>query len=306
MVNGTAYEATLADGGYTVSLKPGEYKTSVETTNGGVTYDRVSVKEDVENTNDVYVEVADLTVKREISYTDIANLEKTGSVAVENGKAHCVGRAGDTVIVPISGKSKVVVNAYYAADFTMNGEQKVVNSGTTSTIDSFEMVTDSDVTIAFNATSYLTSISVIPVIEFKSELNVPGDYATINEASDAILGMTNRPEGEAGRVTINLTADLFEQAVMNAPYVTLKGNGHTISWYYGVGTLYYSVDPGTGLYNKRLAMDKYSYAEGNGSLWGGVFIVRGDNFIAEDTTFLNTYNYYLTDAEKTDIAGFTA
>jgi len=303
MVNGTAYEATLKDGTYTVSLKPGEYNTSVETTNGGVTYDRVSVKEDVENTNDVYVEVVDLTVKREYSYTEIANLEKTGSVAVENGKAHCVGRAGDTVIVPVSGKSKIVVNAYYAADFTMNGEQMICNSGTTSTIDAYEQIVDSDVTITFNGTSYLTSIVVLPLVEFKSEINVPGDYATLNEASDAILAMTDRPEGEAGRVTINLKADLFEQVVMNAPYVTLKGNGHTISWYYGVGTLYYSVDPGTGLYNKRLAMDKYSYAEGNGSLWGGVFIVRGDNFIAEDTTFLNTYNYYLTEAEKSDIAG---
>ena len=108
---------------------------------------------------------------------------------------------------------------------------------------------------------------------------------------------------EACRVTINLTSDVFEQVVMAAPYVTLKGNGHTISWYYGVGTKYYSIDPATGLYNKTLAMDRYSSEEGNGSLWGGVFIVRGNNFVAENTTFLNTYNYYLTEAEKTDIAG---
>jgi len=302
-VNGTVYEATITNDTYTVSVKPGEYNTGVETTNGAVTFDRASVQEGRENTNDVYLEVSDPTAKREISYTDIENLEKTGNVAVESGKAHCVGRADSTVTIPVSGRAKIVVNAYYAADFTINGEQKIVNSGTTATIDSFEQVVDGDVTIAFNATSYLTSISIVPLVEFKSELNVPGDYATLNEASDAILGMADRPEGEAGRVTINLTADLFEQVVMKAPYVTLKGNGHTISWYYGVGTLYYSVDPATGFYNKRLAMDKYSYAEGNGNLWGGVFIVQGDNFIAEDTTFKNTYNYELTEAEKTDIAG---
>ncbi len=303
MLNGTVCEAVITNDTYTASLKPGDYNTSVETTNGGVTYDRVAIKEGIENTNDVFVEVADPTAKRTISYTDIEKLEKTGNVAVESGKAHCVGRADSSIIVPVSGKSKVVVNAYYAADFAINGEQKIVDSKSTSVIDSFELITDSDVTITFNATSYLTSIEVVPVVEFKSVINVPGDYATLNEASDAILGMTDRPEGEAGRVTVNLTADLFEQVNWKAPYVTLKGNGHTISWYYGVGTLYYSVDPGTGLYNERLAMDKYSYAEGNGSLWGGVFLVRGDNFIAEDTTFLNTYNYYLTDAEKTDIAG---
>ena len=206
MVNGRSYKATVSGDSYTCTLKPGEYNTSVVTTNGGVTHDRVSVKTEGTTVNEVYVEL------------------------------------------PAKGAEPVA---------------------------------------------------------FKSELNVPGDYATLNEASDAILRMQDRPEGEAGRVTINLKADIFEQTVMAAPYVTLKGNNHTISWYYGVGTYYYSVDPVTGLYNEVLARDKYSYVEGNGSLWGGVFIVRGDNFIAEDTTFKNTYNYELTEAEKTDIAGTT-
>ena len=206
MVNGRSYKATVSGDSYTCTLKPDEYNTSVVTTNGGVTHDRVSVKTEGTTVNEVYVE--------------------------------------------------------------------------------------------------LPAKEAEPVA-FKSELNVPGDYATLNEASDAILRMQDRPEGEAGRVTINLKADIFEQTVMAAPYVTLKGNNHTISWYYGVGTYYYSVDPVTGLYNEVLARDKYSYVEGNGSLWGGVFIVRGDNFIAEDTTFKNTYNYELTEAEKTDIAGTT-
>lgn len=206
MVNGRSYKATVSGDSYTCTLKPGEYNTSVVTTNGGVTHDRVSVKTEGTTVNEVYVE--------------------------------------------------------------------------------------------------LPAKEAEPVA-FKSELNVPGDCATLNEASDAILRMQDRPEGEAGRVTINLKADIFEQTVMAAPYVTLKGNNHTISWYYGVGTYYYSVDPVTGLYNEVLARDKYSYVEGNGSLWGGVFIVRGDNFIAEDTTFKNTYNYELTEAEKTDIAGTT-
>jgi len=206
MVNGRAYKAAVSGDSYTCTLKPGEYNTSVVTTNGGVTHDRVSVKTEGTTVNEVYVE--------------------------------------------------------------------------------------------------LPAKEAEPVA-FKSELNVPGDYATLNETSDAILRMQDRPEGEAGRVTINLKADIFEQTVMAAPYVTLKGNNHTISWYYGVGTYYYSVDPVTGLYNEVLARDKYSYVEGNGSLWGGVFIVRGDNFIAEDTTFKNTYNYELTEAEKTDIAGTT-
>ena len=309
--SGTVNEATITGDSYKVSVKPGEYTTSVETKDGSTTYDRASVKAGVDNVNDVYVEKDDPASKRDYSYTRVPSLTTTGSIAVENGKPHTVAGADSSLTIPVKGKAKITISTYYAFNFTVNGEKYdstetdkgYTSVGTTSKTDTFEMVVEGDAVVNFGATTYITGISVIPMTEFKSEINVPGDYDTLNEASDAILGMQNRPEGEAGRVTINLTSDVFEQVVMAAPYVTLKGNGHTISWYYGVGTKYYSIDPATGLYNKTLAMDKYSSEEGNGSLWGGVFIVRGNNFIAENTTFLNTYNYYLTEAEKTDIAG---
>ena len=309
--SGTVNEATITGDSYKVSVKPGEYTTSVETKDGSTTYDRASVKAGAENVNDVYVEKDDPASKRDYSYTRVPSLTTTGNIAVENGKPHTVARADSSLTIPVKGKAKVAISTYYAFNFTVNGEKYdstetdkgYTSVGTTSKTDTFEMVVEGDAVVNFGATTYITGISVVPMTEFKSEISVPGDYDTLNEASDAILGMQNRPEGEAGRVTINLTSDVFEQAVMAAPYVTLKGNGHTISWYYGVGTKYYSIDPATGLYNKTLAMDRYSSEEGNGSLWGGVFIVRGNNFVAENTTFLNTYNYYLTEAEKTDIAG---
>lgn len=309
--SGTVNEATITGDSYKVSVKPGEYTTSVKTKDGSTTYDRASVKAGAENVNDVYVEKDDPASKRDYSYTRVPSLATAGSIAVENGKPHTVARADSSLTIPVKGKAKVAISTYYAFNFTVNGEKYdstetdkgYTSVGTTSKTDTFEIVVEGDAVVNFGATTYITGISVVPMTEFKSEINVPGDYDTLNEASDAILGMQNRPEGEAGRVTINLTSDVFEQVVMAAPYVTLKGNGHTISWYYGVGTKYYSIDPATGLYNKTLAMDRYSSEEGNGSLWGGVFIVRGNNFVAENTTFLNTYNYYLTEAEKTDIAG---
>lgn len=309
--SGTVNEATITGDSYKVSVKPGEYTTSVETKDGSTTYDRASVKAGAENVNDVYVEKDDPASKRDYSYTRVPSLATAGSIAVENGKPHTVARADSSLTIPVKGKAKVAISTYYAFNFTVNGEKYdstetdkgYTSVGTTSKTDTFEIVVEGDAVVNFGATTYITGISVVPMTEFKSEINVPGDYDTLNKASDAILGMQNRPEGEAGRVTINLISDVFEQVVMAAPYVTLKGNGHTISWYYGVGTKYYSIDPATGLYNKTLAMDRYSSEEGNGSLWGGVFIVRGNNFVAENTTFLNTYNYYLTEAEKTDIAG---
>lgn len=280
--SGTVNEATITGDSYKVSVKPGEYTTSVETKDGSTTYDRASVKAGAENVNDVYVEKDDPASKRDYSYTRVPSLATAGSIAVENGKPHTVARADSSLTIPVKGKAKVAISTYYAFNFTVNGEKYdstetdkgYTSVGTTSKTDTFEIVVEGDAVVNFGATTYITGISVVPMTEFKSEINVPGDYDTLNEASDAILGMQNRPEGEAGRVTINLTSDVFEQVVMAAPYVTLKGNGHTISWYYGVGTKYYSIDPATGLYNKTLAMDRYSSEEGNGSLWGIILLQR--------------------------------
>jgi len=314
MTSGTSFEAVITGDTYKATLKPGEYNTTVVTTNGGFTKDRASVKADATNTNDVYVEVADPASYRELDYVAVGDLQKTGTVGVESGKAHVQGKAGDTLIVPVTGKGTITITTYYRTKLDVNGTVvelvKDVDEAydTTNKTKDFTFDVDGDVTITFVETSYITKIVVAPdaaKVPFKSEIKVPGDYATLNDAVAAINNMADRPAGEAGRVTITLTADLQEQVNMTASYVTLKGEGHTISWYYGVGTKYYSVDPSTGLYNKRLAYDRYSSAEGNGNLWGGAFICRGNNFIAENTIFKNTYNYELTAAEKTDIAGTT-
>ena len=215
--SGTVNEATITGDSYKVSVKPGEYTTSVETKDGSTTYDRASVKAGAENVNDVYVEKDDPASKRDYSYTRVPSLATAGSIAVENGKPHTVARADSSLTIPVKGKAKVAISTYYAFNFTVNGEKYdstetdkgYTSVGTTSKTDTFEIVVEGDAVVNFGATTYITGISVVPMTEFKSEINVPGDYDTLNEASDAILGMQNRPEGEAGRVTINLTSDVF-------------------------------------------------------------------------------------------------
>ncbi len=312
MVNGAEYAATVTDDTYSVVMKPGEYNASVVTTNGGVTYDRASVQSGVENVDEVYVEVPVASGSVTYSPDDIALLETTGTVSSRG--SDFTAKPDATVTIPVSGVSVVTVNSYYAAEFTITGANGTVSGGSTSgstgQIDSTVYTTDgteTSITITFggSATSYLTSIDVVSTVTFTSEISVPGDYDTLGDAIAAINAMSDRPEGEEGRVTINLTADLQEQVVIDAPYVTLQGNGHEINWYYGVGTLYYSIDSTTGLYSERLFRDKYSSVEGDGNLWGGVVIVRGDYFIAENTIFKNTYNYEITDKELSDIAGST-
>ena len=199
--SGTVNEATITGDSYKVSVKPGEYTTSVETKDGSTTYDRASVKAGAENVNDVYVEKDDPASKRDYSYTRVPSLATAGSIAVENGKPHTVARADSSLTIPVKGKAKVAISTYYAFNFTVNGEKYdstetdkgYTSVGTTSKTDTFEIVVEGDAVVNFGATTYITGISVVPMTEFKSEINVPGDYDTLNEASDAILGMQNRP-----------------------------------------------------------------------------------------------------------------
>lgn len=311
MVNNTVTTGTVnADMTYTVQIKPGDYNTAVTTTNGGVTYDRVSVVQGAENVNEVYVELPQSTGT--FSPDAMVNFITAGTAASRGNDF--TAKSDAVLTIPVSGATVINVTSYFESEFTINGAAGAVaggsTSGSTSQYDTVSYRTDGTetaVTITFGttySTNYLTSIEVIPVVEFKSEISVPGDYDTLKDAVTAIKAM-DRPEGEEGRVTINLTADIQEQIVFDAPYITLNGNGHEISWYYGVGTLYYSVDPSTGLYNERLFRDKYSSTEGNGSLWGGVAIIRGDYFTAVDTVFRNTYNYEVVEKEIEDFAGAT-
>ena len=199
--SGTVNEATITGDSYKVSVKPGEYTTSVETKDGSTTYDRASVKAGAENVNDVYVEKDDPASKRDYSYTRVPSLATAGSIAVENGKPHTVARADSSLTIPVKGKAKVAISTYYAFNFTVNGEKYdstetdkgYTSVGTTSKTDTFEIVVEGDAVVNFGATTYITGISVVPMTEFKSEINVPGDYDTLNKASDAILGMQNRP-----------------------------------------------------------------------------------------------------------------
>ena len=313
MVNGNVVEAVIDGDTYTAVMKPGNYNTTVVTNNGGVTYDRVCVVEGAEsNVNEVWVEVPE--EGNGVQYdlpTEVANADTklTFNNITANNSTSVKGVAGSTIVVPITGTQKVTVAGWYAGTWDINGQNSVTtdSSANAASPTTNSYITDgTETSVTINVTgdgaNYLYWIKVEDMVPFKSEISVPGDYDTLTDAVTAIRTMVGRPDGEEGRVTINLTADIQEQVVIDTPYVKINGNGHTISWYYGVGTFYYSIDGNTGLYNERLFRDKYSSNEGNGSLWGGVVIVKGDYFLAENTTFKNTYNYEITDKEKLDFA----
>ena len=307
MKNGRVYEGIVStDGTYTATVKPGNFNTSV-VANGYATYDRVKAVEGAVSENDVYLEsLAKDYYDLPTEISAASSVIKFSSGCKYNNSQSIGAKAGDTIVIPVSGKKIVEVAGWNSGSWNINGESETDATGTGSgnpAIARYETDgTETEVTVnitSTTATTYLWWVRISDNTGFVKEISVPGDYATLKEAVAAINSMP-RPEGEEGRVTIKLTDDIQEQIVFDAPYVTLDGQGHEINWYYGTGSKYYSVDEATGLYSERLFRDKYEKAGASGSLWGGVAIIRGDNFIAENTVFKNTFNYELTEKEVAD------
>ncbi|MBR1736636.1 MAG: hypothetical protein IJ736_06415, partial [Firmicutes bacterium] len=322
-VSGNETEATISDDGksYTVSIKPGDYSTVIESA-AYTTKDNVKVVSDKANENVVYLKAADPTltylttdiVKAEADreFTYVAGDATGTKVPALNNSTSIKAYGGDKIIIPVSGKKKVTVAGWYSGSWDINGQNAVTtnssaNASKPTTTSYFTDGSETSVTVNVldsTVTNYLYWVKIEDVNEFDANntvIKVPSEQLpTLKSANNYIATLKNRPDGEAGRMTIELTADVEEQIVFDQPYTTVKGNGHTISWYYGVGSFYYSIDKGTGLYDEELFYDKYNANEGDGSLWGGVAIIRGDHFRTENTTYKNTYNYEVTAKDAAD------
>lgn len=311
----TAEEA-ITGNRYSVKIKPGDYNTSVVTTDGSITKDRVKIVKDTDCENEIYLEV-----EKDVTYSIATEIKNPNSVIkFENFNPHDVGAQGGIgakMTIPVRANQVVDVTGNYDGEFEVvgNGAGSVpVNSGTSLKATYNTADDDTEITITITAvgnvqatsgSGYIQTVAITTIEEdvpFTSTISVPGDYPTMKDAIKAIKSMKDRPEGEDGRITIELTDDLEEQVNIDVDYITLEGNNHEISFYYGVGSNYYSVDA-DGYYSESLFRDKYDSREASGSLWGGVVLARGNYFKAQNATFKNTYNYYLTEHAVEDFAG---
>lgn len=158
-------------------------------------------------------------------------------------------------------------------------------------------------------------------------------YQTITEALAAAPNVNN----EANRVIIEIADGTYrEQVVVSKPYITLRSESDDaskviITWYYGIGYVYDNIGP-DGFYDPNVDWSAYATWEGltkhkagdsvgsityydkNGvlqkkSVKGGVLgkpdrwgtAVKLDksasNFIAENITFENSFDFYITQEE---------
>ncbi len=139
-------------------------------------------------------------------------------------------------------------------------------------------------------------------VAYKDTLEVGADkeYKTVQSAVDAAAAMT-RTDGQ--RVTIKVAPGTYrEQVVISVPDITIAGSSKDdtkITWYYGIGYKYYScVD---SCYSPYADYDKFD--KGNVvSYWAAAVIPQktATGFRAENITFENSFNKYMTDEEMAD------
>lgn len=144
-------------------------------------------------------------------------------------------------------------------------------------------------------------------VDYKPEVTVGAtgrDFTTISDAVAYISRMTRTPNQ---RVTIALDNGTYrEQLVIDTPNITIKGNGSTLTWYYGVGFSYYSakLEGNSAYYDEAYAVDKYEKAaiSQNPGHWGATvnLLAGAKGFAAEDLTFENSLNRYITEEELAD------
>ncbi len=143
-------------------------------------------------------------------------------------------------------------------------------------------------------------------IERKSDIYVgypdkPDNYKTVKEAVEACELMN--PQSEAERIKVHIAPGTYrEQIIITTPYISFVNDTKDevlLTWYYGIGYQYYSVDS-SGYYNVENAYDKFD--KHLAAKWGVAVYVKNTAkaFRAEGITFENSFNRYITDEEIED------
>ena len=147
-------------------------------------------------------------------------------------------------------------------------------------------------------------VSKVPYKE-TLEVGKGKEFETIQSAVDYVARM-EREEGQ--RVTLKLNDAIYrEQIIIAAPYITFatdRTEAPLVTWYYGIGATYYSVNPTTGFYDKKYAVDKYEMTTVSKD-WGTTveLLATATDFKAENITFEASFNRYMTEEEIADGVG---
>ncbi len=256
-------------------------------------------------------------------------LEFTGGKSHNN--TYLLVSNGAEIKIPVIGNCVITVNACYEYHLQI-GDSVIgdAKSGSTSIIDNLDYAYQGSagyVTVTATGTSYINSISVQMVTGYQPVVTVGEgkDFATINEAIEAIAHMTRTPNTQP--VTVLIEPGNYEEMLRITPdNITLKNASETpslalkdggvnidenavrITSYYGHGYNYYSMNSDYRWDARALAVNKengyHSVVNSGGSsttYWNSTVVVYGKDFSAEGIIFENSYNQYISKKESEDV-----
>lgn len=129
-------------------------------------------------------------------------------------------------------------------------------------------------------------------------------FRTVQEAVDKAASLN--PSSENDRVTIHIAPGTYrQQVVVQTPYITFMNDDPSkgevvLTWYYGIGYKYYSAND-KGYYDAGRAASKSVKSVAN-YRWGATVQLwpKATYFRAQNITFENSFNRYLTQEEIAD------
>ena len=321
----------LRDGIYTVKTANTGAYVQLQTSNLRV--NGAAVSKQIDFTADVHEWIFNEEDFTTGGYSSTSETYTYKTLEFKGGKSHnntyLYVQNGAEIKVPVKGSSVITVNACYEY-YLRIGEDTLGNikTGSTSQIDALTYNYQGSagfVTINAFGTSYINSISVSLVADYQATITVGEgkDYATINDALEAVARMT-RTDGQTVTILIEpgnyeemLRIKLNDITLKNAaesPSLAVKDGGVgidenavRITSYYGHGYNYYSMNADYAWDARTLAVNKengYFSTENAGgtstTYWNATVVVYGKNFSAEGIIFENSFNQYISQKESED------
>ena len=327
----------LRDGVYTVKVSNTGAYTQMLTSNLSV--NGAAVSKQIDFTADIHewlFNEADFVnggyTSTSATYT-YKTLQFTGATSHNN--TYLSAGNGAEIVVPVKGNCIITVNACY--EYHLKVGENVIGDTTTSSTAQIDALTYNyqgtagTVTISAFGTCCINSISVQLIADYQQTITVGKgkDYATINEALEAVARMT-RTDGQTVTILIEpgnyeemLRIKLNDITLKNAaetPSIALKDGGVNIdenavriTSYYGHGYNYYSMNADYKWDARTLAVNKengyFSIVNAGGAStthWNSTVVVYGKNFSAEGIIFENSYNQYISQKESEDVVEIIA
>lgn len=285
--NGQKYSATVADNAFTVKVPAGIYTPEF---GNDVAY-VVSSPESVTVSEDGSI--------GEITITTASAQTVTGNIVNAPAEAFVLTFAG-------AGNSMMLNCEAGATSYTVDlmPDTYTISSsiGTLSplSVESFKVVKD-----AVSHNIYFPE----PTVPAATQQNITVDNTaavTANVYNTVTDALAAAKAGNISDPVIILTSGQTyqEQVVIDQANVTLKTSGEekaTITFYYGIGYTYYSLNA-NGLYDKDRAMTRNSIKMIDPVRWGATVLIKstGNGFRAENIIFENSFNQCYTAEEVAD------